>query len=589
MADLPPFLLFFAGALAVAFTQGRVRKLLVLAVPIVGGLNMWFGAQSGTVIEMELLGYQLTPYRVDKLSLLFGYLFHLAAFIGFLYALHLGDGTPQGSVAADAGEEDVTGGRRVGLQHVCSMLYAGSALGAVFAGDLITLFVFWELLALTSAFLVWARGTKSSYRTGFRYLVIHVVSGVLLLSGALMLARDTGSLGFDHIGLDGGGSPGAWLLLIAFGIKAGFPLVHNWITEAYPESTPTGTVFLSAFTTKVAVYALARGFEGADVLIWVGTVMTFFPIFYAVLENDLRRVLGYSMINQIGFMVVGIGIGGALAVNGAVAHAFADVIFKGLLFMSMGAVMTMTGRTKGTDLGGLYKTMPMTAAFCMTGAAAISAFPLFSAFVTKSMIMVAAIEHHHYVVWLFLLFASAGVLEHAGIKIPYFSFFAHDSGIRTREPPRNMLAAMAIGAALCVLIGVFPGALYALLPYEMDYRPYDLTHIVTQVQLLLFGALGFVTLVKWGVYPDEKRAVHIDAEVVYRKLGPWLVATTGRIVGGADRYLRRSLTDLFGSVVDLTVAATGRGGPLARNWPTGSMVLWVAVLLAVSLLFYLLG
>ena len=584
--SLPPFAIFFAGAFVVAFTRGAWRKALVLAVPVAGGLHLWLGMDPGSTMELEALGYQLVPHRADKLSLLFGYLFHLAAFIAFLYALHLGDGTPRGSVASEVGEEDVTGDRRAGLQHVSAMLYAGSALGAVFAGDLITLFIFWELLALTSAFLVWARGTRRSLSTGFRYLVIHVVSGVLLLSGALALARETGSLEFGHVGLEDGGL-GAWLLLFAFGIKAGFPLVHNWITEAYPESTPTGTVFLSAFTTKVAVYALARGFEGTEILVYVGTAMTFFPIFYAVLENDLRRVLGYSMINQIGFMVVGIGIGGALAVNGAVAHAFADVIFKGLLFMAMGAVMTMTGRTKGTDLGGLYKTMPLTASLCIVGAGAISAFPLFSAFVTKSMIMVAAIEHHHYVVWLFLLFASAGVLEHAGIKIPYFSFFAHDSGIRTREPPGNMLGAMTIGAVLCLLIGIFPSALYSLLPYETDYRPYDLTHIVTQCQLLLFGALGFVTLVKSGVYPDEKRAVHIDAEVLYRKLGPWLVRSTGRIASRADRYVRRSVLEVVGTAVRIAAAGTGMGGPLARSWPTGSTVLWVAVLLAFSLLFYL--
>jgi len=582
MSSVPPFVLFFVGALAVAFTKGTVRKALVLAIPVAGGLNLWFGVEPGVHLQLELIGYTLTPYRADKLSLLFGYLFHLAAFLGFLYALHLGDGDVDGAVA----EADQTGGDRAGLQHVSAMLYAGSALGAVFAGDFITLFVFWELLAITSVFLIWARRSEKSYATGFRYLVIHVVSGVLLLSGALMLAWETGSVAFEHIGLEGG-TPAGWVLLIAFGIKAGFPLVHNWITEAYPESTPTGTVFLSAFTTKVAVYALARGFAGAEPLIYIGTVMTFFPIFYAVLENDLRRVLGYSMINQIGFMVVGIGIGTGLAVNGAVAHAFADVIFKGLLFMSMGAVMTMTGRTKGTDLGGLYKTMPLTAALCIVGASAISAFPLFSAFVTKSMIMVAAIEEHHYVVWLFLLFASAGVLEHAGIKIPFFAFFAHDSGLRAKEPPKNMLAAMSIGAILCVLIGVFPGQLYTLLPMEMDYHPYDTTHVLTQLQLLCFGALGFITLMKTGVYPDEKRAVHVDAEVLYRKLGPWLVRTVGSTVGRVDAYVRSSVMELVDSVLGASDRWHGRAGPLARSWPSGSMVLWVAIMLAAYLFFYL--
>ena len=273
--------------------------------------------------------------------------------------------------------------------------------------------------------------------------------------------------------------------------------------------------------------------------------------------------------------------------NGAVAHAFADVIFKGLLFMSMGAVMTMTGRTKGTDLGGLYKTMPLTATLCIVGAAAISAFPLFSAFVTKSMIMVAAIEEHHYIVWLFMLFASAGVLEHAGIKIPFFAFFAHDSGIRTKEPPKNMLTAMSLGAVLCVLIGVFPGALYSLLPFEMDYHPYDTRHVLTQLQLLCFGALGFITLMKTGVYPDEKRAVHVDAEVLYRKLGPLVVKSVGELVGRADHAVRSRMMGLLGFALAGLGRTHGQGGPLARSWPAGSMVFWVSLSLAVYLLFYL--
>ena len=586
LSSLPPFVLFFVGAVVIAFTRGTARKVLILAIPLVGGLNLWFGVEPGLHLQFDLLGYTLTPYRADKLSLLFGYLFHLAAFLGFIYALHLGDGTPEGSVAGEVGEDDIVGNASAGLQHVAAMVYAGSALGAVFAGDFITLFIFWELLAISSAFLVWARKSERSYATGFRYLIIHVISGVLLLSGALMLAHETGSIEFGHVGLAGTGAAG-WILLLSFGIKAGFPLLHNWITEAYPESTPTGTVFLSAFTTKVAVYALARSFVGTDVLIYIGTAMTFFPIFYAVLENDLRRVLGYSMINQIGFMVAGIGIGTSMAVNGAVAHAFADVIFKGLLFMSMGAVMTMTGRTKGTDLGGIYKTMPFTAGLCIVGASAISAFPLFSAFVTKSMIMVAAIEEGHYIVWLFMLFASAGVLEHAGIKIPFFSFFAHDSGIRAKEPPRNMLIAMSIGAVLCVLIGVFPAQFYTLLPYEMDYHAYDLRHVVTQLQLLAFGALGFITLVKSGVYPDEKRAIHVDAEWFYRKAGPWLVGTVGRAVTRVDVYVRSSVLEFVGSIMHGAKRTHGPVGPLAKSWPTGSMVLWVAILLVAYLLFYL--
>jgi multicomponent Na+:H+ antiporter subunit D len=396
--------------------------------------------------------------------------------------------------------------------------------------------------------------------------------------------QETGSIAFEYVGLSG---LGAWLLFLAFGIKAAFPLLHNWLTDAYPEGTPTGTVFLSAFTTKVAVFALAVAFPGTELLIYVGAAMTAFPIFYAVIENDLRRVLGYSMINQIGFMVTGIGIGTALSLNGAVAHAFNDVLFKGLLFMGMGAVLHQTGRMNGSDLGGLYKSMPITAALTTVGAASISAFPLFSGFVSKSMVMAALLEEGYFGVWPVLLFASAGVFHHAGIKIPFFAFFAHDSGIRTREPPRNMLLAMTLGALLCVGIGTFPQFLYGLLPFETDYWPYDLTHVLTQTQLLFFGALAFVGLQKTGIYPPELRSVNIDAEWSYRWLAPRIVRAVHPAVAFVNRRIRSTaLTTLsvFGQGAARIYGPTG----LARHWPTGNMVIWVTVMLAAYLLFYFL-
>ncbi len=566
--DLPPFVILFVGALLAAVTRGTLRKAILIAAPVLGGANL-IGMEEGIHLQWELMGFTLTPFEVDRLSLLFGYLFHLAALIGNIFALHL------------TKKDDAT------TQHTSAMLYAGSALGAVFAGDLITLFVFWELLALTSVFLIWARRNERSYKAGFRYLVIHVVSGVILLSGALMQAHGTGSLAFEHIGLNG--SLSAWLILIAFGIKAAFPLAHNWLTDSYPEGTATGTVFLCAFTTKVAVYALARGFAGTEMLVYIGAVMTCFPIFYAVIENDLRRVLGYSMINQIGFMVTGIGIGTALAINGAVAHAFNDVIFKALLFMTMGSVLHMTGRMKGSDLGGLYKSMPITTGLCIVGASSISAFPLFSGFVSKSMIMAATLEEGFVWVWPALLFASAGVFHHAGIKIPFFAFFGHDSGIRTTEPPKNMLTAMFIAAALCIIIGIFPEqTLYRLLPFDASYHPYDATHILTQTQLLFFGALAFVGLQKTRIYPPELRSVNIDAEWSYRWFAPRAVRLVGGLVATVDAAFRRTALSGIRAVMHRAYGLHGPLGALGRTWPTGAMVFWVTLLLVVYLVFYLL-
>ncbi len=557
MTSVAPFLIFFVGAALVAVTRGPLRIAVLLAIPAAGALNL-LGMAEGVQAEAALFDYKLTIVRVDRLSLLFGYVFHLAAFIGIVYALHLRDA----------------------VQHVAGVVYAGSALGAVFAGDLITLFVFWELLAVSSVFLILARRSERAARVAMRYLIIQVASGVILLSGVLIRAHETGSIAFEFIGLDG---LGAWLIFLAFGIKCAFPFLHNWLTDAYPEATPTGTVFLSAFTTKVAVYALARGFPGTEALIYIGATMTMFPIFFAVIENDLRRVLAYSMINQIGFMVCGIGIGTALAVNGAVSHAFNDVIFKGLLFMTMGAVLYRTGKIGGSELGGLYKSMPKTAAFCIVGAASISAFPLFSGFVSKSMVMAAALEEGYPVVWLALLFASAGVFHHAGIKIPFFAFFAHDSGIRVREAPRNMLLAMGLASVICVFNGSYPWVLYSLLPFPVDYVPYTATHVLAQSQLLFFSALAFCWLKLSGLYPPELPGINIDADWSYRKAAPvlvrWIMRVGGTLRGEALARGRRRLERALGQVTRYH----GPRGILARTWPTGSTVLWVAFLLAVML------
>jgi len=554
------------GSLLVPLLRGKLRQAWMLALPILSWLHL-IGLPEGNLIELDLFGYALNPVRIDGLSLVWGHVFHIAAFVSVLYALHVKD---------------------LG-QHVSGLMYAGAAIGAVFAGDLITLFVFWELTAISSVFLVWASRTERSYRAGMRYLVIQVGSGVILLAGILLRVNAGDGLAFDHIAdaISLADLP-SLLIFIAFGIKAAFPLLHNWLHDSYPEATPTGAVFLSAFTTKLAIYALARGFAGADCLIWIGATMTAFPIFYAVIENDLRRVLSYSLNNQLGFMVVGIGIGTHLSLNGTAAHAFAHILYKGLLFMSMGAVLHRTGTCKGSELGGLYKSMPITTVFCTIGAASISAFPLFSGFVSKSLIIAATAETGHTFVFLILLFASAGVFHHSGIKIPYFAFFAHDSGRRVKEAPLNMLLAMGILSALCIGIGCFPGPLYAILPYPLEhpFHAYTTMHVVTQLQLLIFSALAFTVLMRTGIYPPEKMAINLDTDWTYRRLLPGVWTVSARVVSG-----------VWGAVLAGGVSCAVRGlrgvyrlhgpeGVFARTWRTGNIVLAAAMVLGGYLVLY---
>jgi len=292
-------------------------------------------------------------------------------------------------------------------------------------------------------------------------------------------------------------------------------------------------------------------------------------------------------VNQIGFMVVGIGIGTELALNGAVSHAFNDVIFKGLLMMSMGAVLHMTGRMNGSELGGLYKSMPITTTFCIVGAASISAFPLFSGFVSKSMVMAAALEEGHTWIWLALLFASAGVFHHAGIKIPYFAFFAHDAGIRTTEPPANMLIAMGIAAALCIGIGTYPWWLYSLLPFDPGYNPFTSTHVIAQMQLLFFSALAFAWLNLSGRYPPELASVNIDVEWIYRRFLPHAVRRIGATIARIDQHARQHFVATTYRLIDNVAARYGARSETAGSWSTARMVLVVVAMLGIYVLMTL--
>jgi multicomponent Na+:H+ antiporter subunit D len=563
IASLPPGLILVLGGLVLPLVPVRLRGALMLALPVVGFLQLLAIPQDAS-FTVGIFGLTLELIRVDRLSLIFGYIFYLAAFLAGIYALGLKE----------------TG------QQVAALVYSGSAIAALFAGDLITLFVYWELTAISSVFLIWASRTEAAYRSGLRYLIIQVGSGVILLAGVAVHYAQTGSIAFDHLGL---GTFGTTLIFVAFGIKCAFPLLHNWLQDAYPEATITGTVFLSAFTTKLAVYALARGYAGEESLIWIGAVMTTFPIFYAVIENDLRRVLAYSLNNQLGFMVVGIGVGTQLSLDGTAAHAFCHILYKALLFMSIGAVLFRTGTAKASELGGLYKSMPLTAAFCIVGAASISAFPLFSGFVSKSLIMSATAENGYLWVWFMLLFASAGVVEHAGIKVPFFAFFGHDSGRRVPEAPLSMLIAMGATAFLCVAIGIWPSALYAVLPFASDYAPYTTSHVVTQMQLLLLAILGVAVLMRTGLYPAEQRAINLDFDWIYRRALPALIAP---IVSSGARIWKTLLGGSSSVVTGVVAQFSRHHGPqgiLARTWPTGSMVLWVAAILGVSLVVYYLG
>lgn len=485
---VPPAAILIIGALFIPLLKGKMKQAYLLLLPTAAFLNL-LNMTEGMQWQVSFMEYVLVLGKVDRLSMAFGYVFVIMAFIGILYALHV----------------------REDGQHFSALMYVGSALGVVFAGDLLTLFIFWEVMAFSSVYLIWYNKDKASRGAGFRYLMVHAFGGLSLLAGIIIRLVNTGSIEFGPIAY---GSLDSYLILFGFMLNAAVPPLHAWLSDSYPEATVTGAVFLSAFTTKTAVYVLLRAFSGVEILIWLGAVMAVFGVIYAVLENDIRRLLAYHIISQVGYMVAGVGMGTMLAVNGSTAHAFSHILYKGLLFMGAGAVIHMTGRRKLTELGGLYKTMPLTLTLYMIGGFSISAFPLFSGFVSKSMVVSAAAYENLAVIWLMLTLASAGTFLHTGLKLPYFTFFAKDAGIKAKEPPFNMLLAMGFAAFLNIFIGIYPAVLYNILPYPTDYVPYTSEHVVWALQILLFTALGFFWLLdKLGGEPT----ISLDTDWFYRK------------------------------------------------------------------------
>ena len=547
-----PGLLLILGAWLVPILKGRARRIAMLALPA-AALIACVLTKPGIYGVIHFLGQELVFGRADRLSLVFSYVFSVMALLSMIYALHVKDDS----------------------QHVAALTYAGSALGVTFAGDFLSLYIFWELMALSSCLLVFMRREKTALAAGFRYLMVHIVGGLVLLAGILLYWSQTGSLAFRDMGTSGAAW---WLILVAFLLNAAVPPLGAWLPDAYPEGTVTGAVFMTAFTTKSAVYVLIRGYAGTELLVWLGAVMAIYGVVYAVLENDARRLLAYHIISQVGYMVCGIGIGTVLATNGATAHAFAHILYKGLLFMGAGAVLETTGRRKLTEMGGLYKTMPITLGLYMIGAFAISAVPLFSGFVSKSMVIAAAGETHRAVVFLMLTLASAGTFLHTGLKLPYYMFFGKEprEPITGHEPPANMLAAMALTAAACIVIGVFPGLLYQLLPHPVDFVPYTLRHVTSTLGMLSFTALGFFLLLK---HLDPVPTISLDTDWFYRRgaaallrlaRGPLSQLESGFVGQIYEFVIRRpvlGLAEIVRNIDSLVVDSTWVGvGRFTRNF-----------------------
>ena len=345
-----PALVLFATAGLVGLSRGRVRAGLLLAgtiAALVAAGTLSHGDHWGYAVG----GYQLQLLRVDPLSHLFGLIFTLIMAVGAIYALH----------ATCAGE------------HAATLVYAGGAVGVVYAGDWVSAFVWWELMALASLVVVWSGDTDRARAAGFRYLFVHVAGGALFFAGLTVHLSSGGPFEFGPLGETRGWSYG--LILMAVAVNAAIPPFHAWLADAYPEASITGTVFLSAFTTKTAVYVLNPGvpWQRSPGLGGSGHGDLRCRLCRAGERHPQAPGLPHHQPGRIH------GGGGRyrhpLALGGAAAHAFCHILYKALLLMGAGAVMTATGRRKLTELGGIGRQMPVVVALYFVGAFSISGVP----------------------------------------------------------------------------------------------------------------------------------------------------------------------------------------------------------------------
>lgn len=494
MAEIinPSFLLIFTGFSFLFIGNRVIRRVLLISVPLFVLVQV-LSLEEGERWVLRILNYELITGKMDKLSLVFSYVFALITLLGNVYALHV----------EDRGH------------HAAALIYSGASFGVLFAGDWITLLVFWELMAISSTFLIWYGKKETSFGAGFRYLMVHLFGGAILLAGILLVISSSGTIRIAKIEEM---SCASLLILFGFLINASCPPLHTWLPDAYPEANPVGSVFLSAYTTKSAVYILLRVFPGNEILTWAGAVMAVYGVVYAVLENNMRRLLSYHIICQVGYMVCGVGLGSYMAMNGSVAHAFCNILYKALLFMAVGSVIFATDREKISELTGteLYRKIPLTLYFYMIGALSISGVPLFTGFVSKPIIIYASGELHRPLVNALLHFASVGTFLSVALKLPYGCWFGRKRHLKVKPIPLNMYVSMALTSILCILIGLYPQVLYRYLPYDAVFNPYTAYNVIGTLQLFTFVLIAFLIL-KEKLSPERK--ISLDMDWFYRKGG----------------------------------------------------------------------
>ena len=523
---------FFLLALILPFFRGRFWRWLLFLPPL-SAIVLVFRMKLGSYWALSYVGQKLVLGRVDTLSMSFLILFSLMTFICTIFAFNV----------------------REKAHHVASLFYMGASLACILAGDYWTLYIFWQIMTVSSAFLIWFSRRPRSAQAGFRYMLLLLLSSVLLLAGILMRQRVTGTFVFGpadthmmwHFD---------WLILTAFCINGAVVPFHAWLTDAYPEATVAGAVFLSVFTTKTAIYTLTRCFVGLEFLVVLGAVMAVYGAFYALTANHIRRILAYLMISQGGFMLAGIGMDTGMGLEGALALVYAHTFYNALLFMAAGCLIHTLKEDHLTSLGGLAPRTPFILACTMVGALSMSAMPLLNGFVSIPLILEACWQKTPFSTMILAL-AMAGVFMAVGLRLPYFVFWSKKPQ-KLEKPvklPLNMTAAMVLTALFCFIQGIFPQLIYRWMPQPLGVNPFTLRKILGAFLFLALISILFI-FVRERLAPTTRRLP--DFDLLYRFVGRVIMTLLARPLAWMDGVW----TDVYRTVALRATTGTAR----AAGW-----------------------
>ena len=463
-------------------------------------------------------------------------------------------------------------------EQALSLIAIASAVGVGFSANLITLFIFWEILTFSVAILILLKLTPQALRMGYRFMIFHVLGGLLLLLGIIQQSAATGSFAIMP--------PATGLIYfgLAVAFKAAFLPFHVWVIWGYPTASFPVSVVLAGLTTKVGVYALSRFLPPHEFIILMGASMAVFGMVCALMQKDLRRLLSYHVISQVGYMVAGVGVGTAAGIDGGLLHVVNSALYKAPLFMSAGAVLFAAGtenlhdlqrHKEGEETTPLWKNMPVAALGAVVGALAISGVPPFNGYVSKYLLK-TALDGVVVAEWM-LMFAGVGTVVSL-CNLVYFGFIKARIHPQ-RKIPVTMKAGIMLASAFCLILGIWPQLMGGILPFGSKLAVYSAQGVSSAMQFLVIGLLVFIVLknvLEKGIKPPSWLSVeYLFYRPLYRAVlrACQIVCTLDRdldqLYESSSRLARHtaSLTKSFDAAIN---EAYERSSDLARRLADGT-------------------